>query len=219
MKKRNAFTLLELSVATAISSFVMISMASIYTAANKHVFQSYRSDAVKGGVSLSMRAMRQVMAQATRIDQPANGSTGTRLAVASNVDALTGCHPIATTSFDTDAPAPKWHLFCIDSSNPNNLRLYYHSGNISTSCGCPGPCFFNNPANTTACGSAGGVLLGQYLTAGSGFSRVAGSVPGPTAVRASIHSIWNSGGSVSPTQHAVDYSLDGVFSAAYGRNW
>ena len=213
MKQRKAFSLLELTVATVISSFVLVSMASIYTAANKHVLQSYRSDAIKNGVSLSMRAIRNVMAQATRIDLPVDDGTNTRLAVATNVDP-SGCYPIANPSTINGAPTPEWHLFCVDTTNVNNYKLYYHHGLLKGSCACPANCVIPNYA-ATVCGSNGGMLLAQYLSLiDPVFSSRHGSVAGGTGVRVTLHSIWNTGGAVNRTQHPVDYELDGVFNAA-----
>ncbi|HBA61697.1 MAG TPA: hypothetical protein DCZ92_12975, partial [Elusimicrobia bacterium] len=49
MKKRSAFTLMELMVAILIFGFMSAAMASIYSTANRAMFQNYRGNFVKGG--------------------------------------------------------------------------------------------------------------------------------------------------------------------------
>ena len=215
MKKYPGFTLIELVVAILISGFIAVALATIYSTANRHIFQNYRGNTIKSDVSLGMRAIRNVMAQATRIDQPLSNTSGTRLLVASNVDQLTGCYPIG--------PGPAtWHLFCTVTSG-SNIQLYYHTGVYPNTCACPGPvpppCVQGNPAVSTICGSFGGTLLTQFLNTTSVFSRSStlGDIPAndSLSVRVRLHSVWlaaNRGyGSV---QRDVDYALDTTFSVS-----
>ena len=133
MKKRNAFTLMEVLVATMIFSFVALSMVSVYYAANRNVLQNFRSDKLKSDVSTAKRAIANVMAQATNIVLPGEGSSGDNLVVLSNVSSdASPCCPMADPA-TLGAPAPKWHRFCIDGSR----RLWYYTGEVSGCGGCP----------------------------------------------------------------------------------
>ena len=53
MKKRDAFSLMEVLVATMIFSFVALSMISVYYAANRNVLQNFRADKLKADVAIS----------------------------------------------------------------------------------------------------------------------------------------------------------------------
>lgn len=215
MKKRFGFTLIELVVGILISGFIAVSLATIYSTANRHIFQNYRGNTVKSDVSLGMRAIRNVMAQATRIDQPVINNSGTRLLVASNVDQLTGCYPIG--------PGPAtWHLFCT-LTNGSNIQLYYHTGNYPNVCACPGPvpppCAQGNPAVSTICGSSGGTLLTQFLNTTSVFSRswALDDIPmnDSLSVRVKLRAIWSAQGrGYGSVQRDVDYALDSAFSVS-----
>lgn len=134
MKTRPGFTLAELIIAVLIFGFMSTSLATIYSTANRHMFQNYRNNTIKSNVSLAMHDVRNSLQQATRIDLPAVGTGGNVLAVASNVDQLTGCYPVNPTV------APVWHYFCTraDAVDPTITDLYHHSGVIAvnaTSCG------------------------------------------------------------------------------------
>jgi prepilin-type N-terminal cleavage/methylation domain-containing protein len=203
MIKRRGFSLMELMVATLIFGFIAVSLATLYSTANRHVFQNYRSNTVKGNVSLGIRAIRNVMAQANRIDAPAYDNTGTRLAVGVNVNS-DNCYPITNL-----APAATWHLFCTINTG-GNIQLYYHTGAYPA----PPACVAVNPANNVNCGAAGGVMLTQHLNTNipNIFSRLRGDVLGSRLlVRVNLNSIWNATG-VNSTQRAVDYYLDSTFS-------
>ena len=55
--RRGGFTLIELIVATMISSFIALSLVTIYSTANRHVFQTSRANAVKADLSVAMKAL------------------------------------------------------------------------------------------------------------------------------------------------------------------
>ena len=217
MKKRRGFSLVEITAATLISSFIAVSLATIYSASNRHIFQNFRSNTIKSDVSLGMHAIRNVMAQATRIedDAPTLGSDGSRLELAVNVDQLTGCNPIS--SFEAEMPA--WHLFCTSGGN-----LYHHTGVYPTvagpACGCPNNCATVNPAHTTVCGT-GGTLLTKFLDETIPvFSRVAGDIPSgnPMAVRVLLRARWSPPASLTASQRAVDHTLSSIFMVSRSGN-
>ena len=218
MKRHSAFTLVELIVATMIFSFMSLSMLSIYYAANKHVFQNYRSDKVKADLSTAMRAVGSVLAQSTRIDSPAKYSSGNVLLTAANVESGSSpCYPMVSSSFDSSAPAPTWHMFCVTGGN-----LYYYSGNISYSSAnaCPNPTVtsFSNPGAGVVCGSTGNnmmLLASNITTAQNIFSREITSVTrltNPSTVRVFLNTKWNTNRSVNATQNPVDHTLEGYFT-------
>ena len=53
MKK--GFTLIELLIAILLFGFMAMSLATIYSTANKHMFQQYRHNAVKSAASVAMK--------------------------------------------------------------------------------------------------------------------------------------------------------------------
>ncbi|MBI4655427.1 MAG: type II secretion system protein [Elusimicrobia bacterium] len=136
MKHQRAFTLVELIIATAIFSFVLIpSLVAIYSTASKHMFQNYRQNQMHNTLLVSMKAIQNALAGATRVDSPAINTNSDRLAFAENVDSVTGCYPI-----DSNSPV-YWHYFCISGT-----RFYYHRSNpIGGGGGCPQGGAFGNP--------------------------------------------------------------------------
>ncbi len=149
------FTLAELIIATLIFGFMVASLSTLYSTANKHMFQSYRADKFKSEGSMAMKTITSRLQEANRIDSPALNATGTTLAFADNVDQLSGCYPI-------NASEPvSWHYFCRSTIVSNDCQsgscLYYHTGTISGGGGCPGGAAWNPLANYPAyCGPGGG---------------------------------------------------------------
>ena len=129
MKKRSGFTLAELVIAVLIFGFMSASLATIYSTANRHMFQNYRSNMLKSNVSMAMIDIRHNLQQATRVDIPAVGAGGNFLAFAVNVDQLTGCYPVNKAATVT----PAWHYFCTapDAVDPTIINLYHHTATIS----------------------------------------------------------------------------------------
>ena len=121
MTQRNGFTLAELVIASLIFGFMITSLATIYSTANKHMFQQYRQNTIKSGASVAMKAIVSKLTAATRIDCPClpspapcpagcSGVTaGNILAFAVNVDQNSGCFPISTLA--TAPFTPSWHRF------------------------------------------------------------------------------------------------------------
>ncbi len=146
MKTRPGFTLAELILAVIIFSFMATSLATIYSTANRHMFQNYRTNIVKSNVGLAMRAIQNTMAGATRLDLPAYNSSGNVLAFATNVDQNTGCYPVNTAALSaavigtqvSPASPPTWHYFCVaqDATTPGVTALYYHTAPITGGTGC-----------------------------------------------------------------------------------
>ena len=132
MIKRPGFTLAELIIAVLIFGYMSASMATIYSTANRHMFQNYRNNMIKSNVSLAMRDIRRNLSQATRIDSPTYGAGGTNLKFAVNVDQLTGCYPV-----NQDAPVT-WHYFCTapDPSMAGVTDLYHYTGTVLTDATC-----------------------------------------------------------------------------------
>jgi len=211
MKKRLGFTLIELTTAALISSFIAVAMATIYSTASNHIFQNYRGNKVKTDAALGMRAIRNAMAQATRIDEPAFNSTGERLSIAANVDQLTGHSPLSPSD------AATWHLFCTVTEPDGNIKLYYQFGAYPAcnvlSAGAVPPICPPNPAINEVCGA--GILLAQYLDTDQVFSRRPADVSGSKSlVRVTLHSQWFAAiRGFGSNQRDIDYMLDTVFSA------
>lgn len=220
MKKRPAFSLIELIVATCITGFMALSLVTIYTTANRHMFQNFRSEKVKSDVALGMRAIRNAVGQATRITEPDVNTTGTTLLVTTNIDQLTGCYPIQPLQPVT------WHYFCTatvaDGTPPrNNIGLYYQTGDHGGSCSCPPAAGCTAPAPPLAACTSGQRLT-AYLTTASIFSRTFGDIPlnDSLSVRVRMRSTWTPAGiatgagayGLAATQRPVDYTLDSIFS-------
>ncbi|MEW5951736.1 MAG: prepilin-type N-terminal cleavage/methylation domain-containing protein [Elusimicrobia bacterium] len=147
MKKRKAFTLVEMMVALVIFSFMLMSMSSIYITAEKHMFQNYRHDRMRTSLTSAMKFLKTTMAQASRIDSPVFGNNSNILAFASNVDP-NGCYPI-----DGVAANSRWHYFCMTNCPAGYTGitpgygtpqcLYYHTQAIAGGGGCPGGAAWN----------------------------------------------------------------------------
>ena len=103
---RKAFTLIELLVATVIIAFMLLSLVAIYSTANNHLLQSYRSNTVKANLSGGVKAITTMVRVANRIDSPPPGGSGNKLALAVNVDQMSGCYPI------NPAEGTHWHYIC-----------------------------------------------------------------------------------------------------------
>ena len=132
------FTLVELIIATLIFGFMVASLSTLYSTANKHMFQNYRMDKFKSEASVAMKAITSRLQEANRIDSPALNSAGNILAFAVSVDQLTGCYPV-----NTSEPA-SWHYFCRSTSSSGDCPsgsgcLYYHTGPFTGTGGggCP----------------------------------------------------------------------------------
>lgn len=241
MKKRDAFSLMEVLVATMIFSFVALSMISVYYAANRNVLQNFRSDKLKADVAISMRAIGNVMSQATRIETPGNGSSGNTLLVLSNVESGSNpCCPMVPESYG--APAPQWHKFCVDS----NKNLWYYNGPV-TSCGnCPNLTNYSivRTGLSSNCGSAAGSNVTRILLATNiqTYTPVFSRVLQPTTLTTTVgllnrtnnsshtrlvnpqHTVnvylntkWNIGNTANALQSPVDYVLEGYFSVLQPR--
>jgi len=217
MKKRSAFTLMELMVAILIFGFMSAAMASIYSTANRAMFQNYRGNFVKGGVTVSMRAINNVMAQATRIDSPLAGAKGNILSLAANVDQLTGCYPVKT-----GVPVVA-HYFCAEGSN-----FWYNSATVGANgaCACPpsgslaGTCG-NALPYPAVCGSGGSGTWVQLMSSSLYYPnndvfsrRSAEGVNDNMAVRVSVTGKWAPTGGLTTLQRNVNFTLQSTFSVS-----
>ena len=135
---RKGFTLMELVLATLMFGFMMMSLASIYSTANRHMFQSYRQNIIKSNASTAMKTITVRLSEANRIDLPTTGLPGNALAFAVNVDQTSGCYPV------NPAITPTWHYFCYipkagANCTPADCLLYYHTANYTgpVGGGCP----------------------------------------------------------------------------------
>lgn len=157
MKKRSGFTIAELILATMIFGFMSISLATIYSTTNRHMFQNYRANIIKSNVGITMRAVQNNLSMATRIDAPAFNTAGNTLSFATNVDQLTGCYPISATD------EVRWHHFCMapDPTYTGLNSIFHHTGTLAggTGCAAAAPTIWapSYPA-AGACGSAGGTI-------------------------------------------------------------
>ena len=211
MKKREGFTLMELLVAAIIFSFVVAALATISATAHRHMFQSYRSNQVKTGVLLGMRAIQKNLSVATRIDFPAAAAQGDVLAFAVNVDQNTGCFPISA------ANQASWHYFCMA-----NGTLYHHTAQFggNSNPGCTTMGFPLNPFTIASypnfCGPGGGgtvTLMTQNVSpATTLFSRRGfDGINEVDTVMIRLRSFWSAAGrGVGASSRDVDFSLDTV---------
>ena len=217
--KRAGFTLLELVVAMLIFGFMVTSLATIYSAANKHMFQNYRMNTFKSNASISMKVITTRLQEANRIDAPGLNASGAILAFAVNVDQMNGCYPI------NPAEPVTWHYFChsslVTADCPSGSCLYYHTGPIIGGVGCPGPAWVANYP-VTFCGPGGSTvppstitLLASYIYPSVTpvlFSRQ--SIAGSDLVKISLRVRWdpdtNSTASTnfSSTSRLIDTTLD-----------
>lgn len=210
MKQRDGFTLMELLVASVIFSFVIAALVTISSTAHRHMFQSHRSNTVKTGVLLGMRAIQNNLSVATRLDVPGVGVQGDILAFAVNADQTTGCYPVGPGNVVA-------HYFCIS----NNI-LYHHAitiaGNSAPACSAmtaPG-----NPFTAARypnfCGPGGGgtvtLLTRNVSPLPTLFSRRNGDgVYEMDTVMVRLRSFWSAAGSgVGATARDVDFSMNTV---------
>jgi prepilin-type N-terminal cleavage/methylation domain-containing protein len=224
--KRPGFTLVELIVAVLIFGFMMTSLATIYSTSNRYMFQNYRANITKSNVGIAMKAIQNTLSMATRIDQPAYGSTGNVLAFAQNVDQVSGCYPITNS-----APA-SWHYFCLaadpDPAMAGQWALFYHTGTINlagtTACGSATPSTWTQ-SYPAFCGFGGGgtvtILMKNVDTSSySLFSRASGApylVTEKDIVRVILRSNWQPsarGFGQNGAQRAVDYTMDSIVKAS-----
>lgn len=217
MKTRNAFTLVELMVALMLFGFMSAAMASIYATANRHMFQDYRGNMVKSNVTVAMRSIANIMSQATRIDAPGSNSTGNILAVATNIDQLTGCYPVKS-----GVPVTL-HYFCANGAN-----FWYSFKTIAPPAGCscppsaaalPATCATTR-AYPSVCGSGGGgtwvKLIPGYLDTSSNlFSRQAAkNVNDLMSVHVGLSAQWTPPAGLNTVQRTVSFTLESAFSVS-----
>ncbi len=223
-RARPGFTLAEMILALFIFSFMSASLATIYATANRHMFQNYRRNTIKTNADFAMHTIQHVLSQATRIDLPAYGQSGSRLYVVDNVDQLTGCYPVKS------GVAANWHVFCTgpDSQDGTVTDLYYHTGQISNGggnpCGSASPSYWTSGSYPVpACGVAGGnqtvTILMQYVTTPSNpsasiFSRMpSDGVAQRDAVAVNLRSFWDASArhfGSKQRQQDIDFSLSSL---------
>jgi Tfp pilus assembly protein PilV len=235
LKTREGFNLVELVIATLLFGFMMMSLATIYSTANKHMFQNYRQNTVKSNASMAIKTITARLFEANKIDVPAIGASGNILRFADNVDQTSNCYPINNAV--TTVPPVSWHEFCLYSAAPNYTTpgvacpsgscLYYHTGSIPvnnvTNPGCPdGPAWSgvypNSPPGLCGVALAGTTvtLLASFVYVPAGgaiFSRTGPA--GNTVVNISMRIKWDpadpanhaSGHDFSTTGKAIDTTL------------
>lgn len=228
MKRRNAFTLVELIIAMLIFSYMGASLATIYGTANRHMFQNYRRNVIKSDAILAMRAIQKGMQSATRIDLPARNNQSNVLAFAVNVDQNTGCYPV------NPAFRASWHYYCVgpDPQIPGSLNLYHHTAQLpaGTACGTMAPTIWNPAYPVPNCGAnIGGQTVTQLMRHvatgnhprvppppnGMIFSRRgAEGADGVGAVRVTLRSYWTAANrGFATAQRDVDFMLDSLITA------
>lgn len=233
MKKRQGFTLVELIMAVLIFGFMMTSLATIYSTANRNMFYNYRTNIIKTSAGLAMRAIQNNLMTATRIDQPAFAGAGNTLAFATNVDQRSGCYPVNTSA---PAGSTAWYYFCVapDPVYPTMNDLYMHTGTINGGPGCPQANGFSyTPPYPTFCGFGGGgtvTLLVQSVVPNpvlfsrrptelvlvNGVPTLTSSVTERDLVRVLLHAYWQAaarGFGQKGAQRDVDFTMDTVVKA------
>jgi prepilin-type N-terminal cleavage/methylation domain-containing protein len=213
---RGGFTLTEMMIGIMISGMVLASLAAIHATSTTHMFQNYRQNTIKNGASFAMKTVMSRLAASTRIDSPAFGASGNILAIAENVDQLTGCHPIRAGS------ARQWHYFCrytaTNANCPSGSCLMYHTGAITAGGGtCPnGPAWA--PSYPAFCGPGGGGVvtrLTDNINVSSFFlfsRRAADGVNERDAVRVRVRVSWTPSVALSRSARPVDSTLDSTGS-------
>ena len=211
MKKRDAFTLIEVLIAVMLSAYIAAAMAVIYSTASRHMFQDYRSNIIKGNVGVAMRAIGNAMTQATRIDAPNLGFTGNILAVAANVDQRTGCYPVMP------GVAVTLHYFCTAASPDGSLGLFYQTASPALKPGCTCPSLTAPVGCAIVYPACGGTQLASHIdTTVPLFSRAAALpdyINDAMSVRVNIRSIWNPA-VFGTTQRKVDFTLTSTFAVS-----
>jgi len=197
LRTRKAFTLVELIIASLLFGFMIMSLATIYSTATKHMFQSYRQNTVKSNASVAMKTITAKLAAANRIDLPGPGSWGNSLRFAVNVDQTTGCYPI------NPAEPVTWHEICyapdVTGTCPLGNCLYYHTGTIAGGGNCPNAPFWGAfYQSSVGCGTAGlgtVTLLASFVqppAGGAMFSRALGNgTLGNNVVNISLRVLWD----------------------------
>ncbi len=162
--KRAGFTLAELIITTLIFGFMVTSLATIYSTANKHMFQNYRINTFKSNASIAMKTITTRLQEANRIDAPGLNVSGSILAFAVNIDKMSGCYPV------NPAEVSSWHYFChssqITADCPSGSCLYYHTAVIAGGGICPSGPAWSGIYPVAFCGPGGGgtvTLLSSYL--------------------------------------------------------
>lgn len=149
------FTLMELVLSTVIFAMMISALAVIYGTIHRHMFQSYRENVIKSNLAVATKYIQMRLMTATEVDSPASGASSNNLGFATNVDAQTGCSPV------NSALPNQWHYFCGPAAcpSPNSSRscMYYHTGNVSGTGGCP-----SSSASSWSyprCGASGGTVI------------------------------------------------------------
>lgn len=220
---RGGFTLPEVLLALMIFSFMSVSLATLYSTANRHMFQNYRHNTIATNADLAMRVIQNKLAQATRLDVPKLNQSGNQLGVAENVDQISGCYPVSAGS------PVVWHYFCLgqDAADPAVTDLYYHTGTLAGGPGCPAAAgTWSGVYPVPVCGAAIGgqtvTVLMQFIAtpanpSGRVFSRSTADGPiGSDEVAVNLRSFWDStarGFGGSKRQKNVDFSLSSVLRA------
>ena len=238
MQKRPGFTLAELILAVLIFSFMMTSLATIYSTSSRNMFQNYRGDVIKTNVGVAMRAVHNNLAVATRIDAPAAGDAGDILDFATNVDQITGCYPVYNDPLKVNDD-PAWHHFCIGPDPDPVLAaqgvrdLFYHTAPITGGTGCSSvaPTTWGGvyPVPAGSCGQALGgptvLLLMQFASPNpvffsrrptetvlvNGVAKVTQGVNEADTVRVMLRSWWRPlVRGFGKSQRDVDFTMDTV---------
>ncbi|GAB4031966.1 MAG: hypothetical protein Fur0012_09930 [Elusimicrobiota bacterium] len=223
MKKRQAFSLIELMVAILIFSFMLMSMSSMYVTAEKHMMQNYRYDRLRTSLTAAARFLKNTSAQGTMIYRPTDtlpNSNFNVLAFASNVDYKTGCYPI------NSGVEARWHYFCMTRCPAQYTGtsgfgapqcLYYHTQQILGGGGCPGGAAWNAAGSfPVTCGiqTRGAtekvVLLLPYVTTPTTAPNFLFSRNGleRNIVKTSIRVQWSPPASLSNVSRTVDTTLE-----------
>lgn len=213
--RRGGFTLTEMMIGVMISGMVLASLAAIHATSTNHMFQNYRQNTIKNGASLAMKTVMSRLSGSTRIDRPTFDTSGNILAIAGNIDQLTGCRPIRA------GVAQTWHYFCLYTATNANCRsgncLMYHTGTVTGGGTCPsGPAW--TPSYPAFCGPGGGGtvtrLTDHVNTATSPIftRRSADGVTERDAVRVRVRVTWTPSVTLGRSARPVDSMLDSTGS-------
>lgn len=225
-KFRRAFTLTELLISSLIFGFMLLSMATIYSTANKHLFQNYRQNALKTSALIGLQSITARLQEANRIDLPAPNTAGNSLAFAVNIDQLTGCYPINSKP---TAPAATWHVFChapaVNGACPFGNCLWHHSGTKGGGGGCPNAPFWAGLGSYPAivCGVSGGNSIVQLasnidVTTPIFSRRAADNVIGTDIVKVMLHVLWDPAVVVAGDYRSTGQKVDTTYTTAIRLN-
>lgn len=206
------FTLVELMLASLIFSMVVAGLAAIYSTAFKQSGKIITDTRVKSTAAIALRHITQQLASVNRIDEPANGASGSVVRACSNVatdgNQITTAVGISAVAFCVQ---PGTVGLCASPGAPPPCLFYYGFAGI-----CPAPAVSAANCGTTISGVAP-FLLGAHLEASSNptmpdyFSRSSGGANTGNLLRVAFQISRDA----TATQPKVIYNVDTMVAGQF----